>query len=187
MKAVWNVTCITTSEASYRLFLRQPESTNEYFSLFLHVVVNQSKSKTFIYQEITGKPVHRVENSTRPYLRACVHGGGGPQAGEVTRLGGVSRLSTQCPILIWPRLRDSWGDRQRVTSGPKIRPCAIFNPLKRFNRILFMRERQKVMTSSAFMYSGEDSTAKKTDSMPNILLRIDYEWHPYFPLGYLSD
>ena len=27
-------------------------------------------------------------------LRACLHGGGGPQVGEVTRLGGVTRL---CP------------------------------------------------------------------------------------------
>ena len=27
-------------------------------------------------------------------LRACLHGGGGPQIGEVTRLGGVTRLST---------------------------------------------------------------------------------------------
>ena len=26
-------------------------------------------------------------------LRACLHGGGGPQEGEVTRLGGVTRLS----------------------------------------------------------------------------------------------
>ena len=26
------------------------------------------------------------------FLRACLHGGGGPQAGEVTRLGGVTRL-----------------------------------------------------------------------------------------------
>ena len=39
------------------------------------------------------------------------------------------------------------------------------------------------MTSSAFMYSTEDSTAKKADSMPNILLRIDYEW----PLIFLWD
>ena len=77
------------SQASYRLFLRQPESTNECFSLFLHVVVNQSKTKTFIYQEITGKPV-----------LACVDGGGGPQAGEVTRLGGVTRLSIQSLILM---------------------------------------------------------------------------------------
>ena len=27
-------------------------------------------------------------------LRACLHGGGGPQAGEVIRFGGVTRLST---------------------------------------------------------------------------------------------
>ena len=26
-------------------------------------------------------------------LRACLHGDGGPQVGEVTRLGGVTRLS----------------------------------------------------------------------------------------------
>ena len=26
-------------------------------------------------------------------LRACLYGGGGPQVGEVTRLGGVTRLS----------------------------------------------------------------------------------------------
>jgi len=32
-------------------------------------------------------------------LRACLHGGGGPQEGEVTRLGGVTLLSVQS--LIW--------------------------------------------------------------------------------------
>ena len=26
-------------------------------------------------------------------VRACLHGGGGPQVGDVTRLGGVTRLS----------------------------------------------------------------------------------------------
>ena len=26
-------------------------------------------------------------------IRACLHGGGGPQVGEITRLGGVTRLS----------------------------------------------------------------------------------------------
>ena len=29
----------------------------------------------------------------RVNLRACLHGGGGPQVGEGTRLGGVTRLS----------------------------------------------------------------------------------------------
>ena len=30
---------------------------------------------------------------TNILLRACLHGGGGPQVGEATRLGGVTRLS----------------------------------------------------------------------------------------------
>ena len=31
------------------------------------------------------------------------------------------------------------------------------------------------MTSSAFMYFSEDSTAKKADSVPAVLLGVDYE------------
>ena len=34
------------------------------------------------------------------FVRACLHGGGGPQGGEVTRLGGVTRLSIYSLILI---------------------------------------------------------------------------------------
>ena len=33
-------------------------------------------------------------------IRACLHGGGGPQLGEVTRLGEVNRLSILSLILI---------------------------------------------------------------------------------------
>ena len=33
-------------------------------------------------------------------IRACLHEGGGPQVGEVTRLGGVTRLSIQSLILM---------------------------------------------------------------------------------------
>ena len=33
-------------------------------------------------------------------LRACLHGGGGPQVSEVTRLDGVTRLSIQSLILM---------------------------------------------------------------------------------------
>ena len=36
------------------------------------------------------------------------------------------------------------------------------------------------MTSSAFMYSSEDSTAKKVDTVPTILLGIEYEWSLIF-------
>ena len=47
------------------------------------------------------------------FLRACLHGGGGPQEGEVSRLGGVTRLSIWSRILIWSRLHGRWGDPPR--------------------------------------------------------------------------
>ena len=37
---------------------------------------------------------------SRRKLRACLHDGGGPQVGEVTRVGGVTRLSIQSLILM---------------------------------------------------------------------------------------
>ena len=59
------------------------------------------------------------------YLRACLHGGGGPQVGEVTCLGGVTRLSIQSLILMLSRLHVRWGNPPHVTSptwGPPP-PC----------------------------------------------------------------
>ena len=53
------------------------------------------------------------------WLRDCLHGSGGPQVGEVTR------LSIQSLILILSHLHDRWGDPPRVTSpiwGPPP-PC----------------------------------------------------------------
>ena len=35
--------------------------------------------------------VLRELSQLRPSLRACLHGGGGPQVGEITRLGGVKK------------------------------------------------------------------------------------------------
>ena len=52
-------------------------------------------------------------------VRARLHGGGGPQVGE------VARLSTLSLILIWSRLHDRWGGPLHVTSpicGPPP-PC----------------------------------------------------------------
>ena len=49
-------------------------------------------------------------------LTACLHEGGGPQIGEVTRLGGVTRLSIESLILMWSRLHDRWGKPPHVTS-----------------------------------------------------------------------
>ena len=59
------------------------------------------------------------------YLRACLHGGGGPQVGDVTCLGGVTCLSIESLILTWSRLHDRWGEPPHVTSpiwGPPL-PC----------------------------------------------------------------
>ena len=49
-------------------------------------------------------------------VKACLHEGGVPQIGEVTRLGGVTRLSKQSLILMWSRLHVRWGDPPHVTS-----------------------------------------------------------------------
>ena len=46
-------------------------------------------------------------------LRACLHGGGGPQVGDETRLGGVTHLTIQSLLLILSRLHDRWGDHMR--------------------------------------------------------------------------
>ena len=37
--------------------------------------------------------IHKFEREQDLFIRACLHEGGGPQVGEVTRLGGVTRLS----------------------------------------------------------------------------------------------
>ena len=44
----------------------------------------------------TGIPVLRAKKSENTTLKRVLHGGGGPQVGEVTRLGGVTRLSNNC-------------------------------------------------------------------------------------------
>ena len=62
--------------------------------------------------------IAKVQNEIRAVssVRACLHGGGGPQVGEVTRLGGVTRLSTQALTLMWSRLHVRWGNPPHVTS-----------------------------------------------------------------------
>ena len=59
-------------------------------------------------------------------FRACLHGSGGPQVGEVTRLGGVKRLPINSLVLIWSSLHDLRGDHtrdymdRRVTSPKRV-------------------------------------------------------------------
>ena len=56
------------------------------------------------------------ENKTYK-LRTCLHGGGGPQVVEVTRLGQITGLSIWSLILTWSRLHDRWGDHMRDRTG----------------------------------------------------------------------
>ena len=74
-------------------------------------------------------------------LRVCLHGGGGPQVGEVTRLGRVTRLSIQSLISMWSRLHVRWGNPPRVTSPTWGTPpsckqalkCIFFTPTILYN------------------------------------------------------
>ena len=47
---------------------------------------------THTHKKLNRRPKRKPMRDTLA-LRACLHGGGGPQVGEVTRLGGVTRLS----------------------------------------------------------------------------------------------
>ena len=51
------------------------------YDLFNKVVLEKKKIK------------QNKTNKMKTCLKACLHGGGGPQVGEVTRLGGVTCLS----------------------------------------------------------------------------------------------
>ena len=59
--------------------------------------IENRKSKVAEYSKILADlPSEQIFTE----IRACLHEGGGPQVGEVTRLGGVTRLSRQSLILI---------------------------------------------------------------------------------------
>ena len=46
-------------------------------------------------------------------FRACSHGGGGPQVGEVPRLSGVTNLSIQSLFFSWLLSHERWGTSPR--------------------------------------------------------------------------
>ena len=47
--------------------------------------------------------IHQTQDDSQHQIRACLHGGGGPQVGEVTRLGGVRNYpSFTCNLTTTP-------------------------------------------------------------------------------------
>ena len=82
-------------------------------------------SKYRLYALVNNNNNNVVKEWKMVNFRACLYGGGGPHVGEVSRLGGVTRLSIKSLILIWSRLHDGWGNPPHVTSptwGP-LPPC----------------------------------------------------------------
>ena len=74
-----------------------------------------------------GSATAENESTLRLWLRACLRGEWGPQISEVTRLGGVTRLSIE---LIRVRLHDRWvawsARPGNPLSGGQILPCKRF-------------------------------------------------------------
>ena len=46
--------------------------------------------------------IHKTQDGSQHQIRACLHGGGGPQIGEVTRLGGV-KINPPLHAILQPR------------------------------------------------------------------------------------
>ena len=59
-------------------------------------------------------------------FRACSHGGGGPQVGEVPHLGGVTSLSIQSLFFSWLLSHERWGTSPRRVA----RSAVPGNPLR---------------------------------------------------------
>ena len=57
-----------------------------------------------------------IKFSDSSFKGLFLHDGGGPQLGEVTGVGGVTRLPIQSLILMWSRLHVRWGNPPHVTS-----------------------------------------------------------------------
>ena len=77
-----------TQKRSVLLHYDYPYSQVSYLFLFL---LQDPIEKRFIDRRLLC--IHPASTAKQNRLRACLHGGGGPQVGEVTRLGGVTRLS----------------------------------------------------------------------------------------------
>ena len=75
----------------------------------------RNSSLEYYHMTCIGK-TKKCTSYSKGRLRACLHGRGGPQEGEVTRFGGVARLSIQSLIWMWSRLHVRWGNPPHVTS-----------------------------------------------------------------------
>ena len=73
------------------MFTSSTKHEIRHFHVVVSVQCTKKRAKLFLRQPISFLPFSLPSPSS--LLRACLHEGGGPQVGEVTRLGGVTRLS----------------------------------------------------------------------------------------------
>ena len=82
----------------------------------MKITIHEEKNSHFTFHGEKKGPITSHENTLyHPLLRACLHGGGGPQVGEVTRLAVVDKWPAFTCKFTTP---GSWGD---VT-----RHCCVF-------------------------------------------------------------
>ena len=105
------------------------------------------------------------------WLRACSHGGGGPQVGEVPRFGGVTNLSIQSLFISWLRSHVKWGTSPRRVA----RSAEAGNPLSwgefspcecwRWGGVMFIRAIVSEFSTSVASFFA-DITFKTSTTMP---------------------
>ena len=114
-----NLKCTTTNGLNFRIINSLIESY-----AWSRLAVKSARNWIMTVLEQDWEQVLQPSCATMPrkrppnlgILRACLHDGGGPQVGEVTRVGGVTRLSIQSLILMCSRSHVRWGNPPHVTS-----------------------------------------------------------------------
>ena len=67
----------------------------------------------FLCIQVSWELRNKRNSTSQSHVRACSHGGGGPQVGEVPRLGGVTNLSIQSLFFAWLLSHERWGTSPR--------------------------------------------------------------------------
>ena len=141
------------------------------------VTVRKKKPGTKLETSLNGHWVMALNQTFISFytrLRTCSLGGGGPQVGEVPRLGGVTNLSIQSLFFSWLLSHERWGTsprrvaRSAVSGNPlrwgKFSPCECW----RWGGVMF---------SWAFIHyyqlKGWPDGYKMLNSLPNISVRQD--------------
>ena len=123
--SLWTHYCLFVDGSQY--WFTNAEERTKLFTQWLETIVFSLQRNVFTY---TSRNWHflpvLVSSWLNWSLRACSHGGGGPQVGEVPRLGGVTNLSIQSLFFSWLVSHERWGTSPRRVA----RSAVPGNPLR---------------------------------------------------------